>query len=137
MGLFASASWIRSVRIIFEDCHQAITSFSVLHILRQRSSFLRRVAFLQQLINRKLSYQSFRIVVLEDSTPHKASFAGVGIEGNCNQFNFSDIVAKKNTQIDRLSVLRGAVCYNRKRTVVRSRLAHCPNKINFFGRCYV
>ena len=138
MAIYASTSWIMYAGMRCNSILAFITSSIVRATLRQLSPSLNRKDFWSQqiFVTIELSFvPTSRAVFMID---RKDSFAGVVLEGNCNESQISDNVTKKNTQITSLSV-SNAVCTKRNTIgdVINPNVAHRKNRRNIFVRCYV
>lgn len=131
MVLFAWRSCIRFVPMPLTLICTTMMKGIVQDILIQLSSFWNQSGYWLQLIWVViLAYDQISI----KKSVWKGIFAGV-IEVNCNQFILYDTMTKKNTQIDRLSVL-SAVCDYHLNYCIQI-VACCRNMINIFESCYV
>lgn len=101
--------------------------------LRQLSAFWRLKDFSLQQILTALALLLGQTFIKGITIAKKESFVGVQ-EVNCNESKNCAMLAKKNTQIRRLSVLR-AVCSIKLLIIVN--IAYLIKRINFFRECYV
>ncbi len=138
MASFVWISWIR-----FVDQHLSlklaiITSLTRLGTSRQSLSFWRQRGYSQAQMLSNLKWLFDQIYEKAATTAPSGLFVGVRSNLNCNQLNCYARVAKKNTQICRLSVL-DVVCAKSDYlgNVVIPNVAHRSNRCNLFAECYV
>ncbi len=139
MALFVLISWIKFVRQQFLWILAIIMSFIAQNASKSLLNSWNLMGSLSQPILTRIAWLLCLILCLGLMIQIERSFVGVRGELNCILFKTYDRVAKKNTQIWRLSVL-SLVCYYKCYTdwiLINPILAHRINKINFFARCYV
>ncbi len=134
MVSFAWMSCIRYARTRWISTLATTTRFLAPIALSLSSDFWsRRDCLLQQTWKTTWSSYDQTLTIL---TIGKADhFVGVITERNCNQYNRSAILTKKNTSTANRGVL-GAVCYGYG-TVISLIVSSRTYLINFFAGCYV
>lgn len=134
MVLFAPMSCTRFVKMPYLLILAITTRILVLGTSKLLSHSLNQSDCLLQLILMEIEWQLNLISNMGISTDKTRCFVGVIVKVNCKEFNLYDILTKKNTQIDRLSVLSAAKSY--KLSTNKPIIACCANLINTFASNY-
>lgn len=137
MVLYVWKFWISFVCMRFNANHQFMMNQKHLEKSRQFSNFWRPRGSSSLL--KLIAHMFLQFLTLRELRKDALCIAGVMREGNCNQLNSYDIVAKKNTRISRPSVLDivRRMLRHEQRILDDPSVTFCTKSINRFVRCYV